>query len=332
MSIFANILKSLKFIEKRNRKMNTENFDHNLTDSNGSKNRSNLFYNITLAILTLAVIGLAWLYYTEKEKNKVQVEENVALNITKDSLENNLENMIAEYESLQTTNDEVNQELLSEKERVQKLLKKLRNERYYSRSKFDEYEKELGTLRKIMRSYIVQIDSLNQSNIALRQENSQVRSKYKNVQSQNEELTSKVEEATQKVEVASVLRAINIVSEGLNENGKVRSRTKQIDKFRACFTIDQNKIVEQGTKTLYLRIITPADFVMENQQLDSVSVNDTNVMYSAKRNVEYANDPIDICIYYQVYETLPEGVYKFEIIHGNHIIGTSSMELKKSIF
>ncbi|PLX15256.1 MAG: hypothetical protein C0599_17045 [Salinivirgaceae bacterium] len=312
--------------------MNTENFDHNLTDSNGNKNRSNLFYNITLAILTLAVIGLAWLYYTEKEKNKVQVQENVALNITKDSLENNLENMIAEYESLQTDNEEVNQELLSEKERVQELLKKLRNERYYSRSKFKEYEKELGTMRKIMRSYIVQIDSLNQSNIALRQENRQVRTKYKDVQSQNEELTTKVEEASQKVEVASILRALNVVSVGLNENGKERNRTKQINKFRACFTIDQNRVVEAGAKTIYLRIITPADFVMENQQLDSVMVNDTKVMYSAKRDLEYNNEAIDMCIYYQVYETLPPGVYKFEIIHGNHIIGTSQMELKKSIF
>jgi predicted nuclease with TOPRIM domain len=312
--------------------MNTENFDHNLTDSNGNKNRSNLFYNITLAILTLAVIGLAWLYYTEKEKNKVQVQENVELNIQKDSIESNLENMIAEYESLQTTNDEVNKELLAEKERVQELLKKLRNERYYSRSKFKEYEKELGTLRKIMRSYIVQIDSLNQSNIALRQENRQVRTKYKDVQSQNEELTTKVEEATQKVEVASILRAINITAAGLNENGKERTRTKQINKFRACFTIDQNRVVEAGAKTIYLRIITPADFVMENQQLDSVKVSGTNVMYSAKRDLDYNNESIDLCIYYQVYETLPEGVYKFEIIHGNHIIGTSQMVLKKSIF
>jgi predicted nuclease with TOPRIM domain len=312
--------------------MNTENFDHNLTDSNGSKNRSNLFYNITLAILTLAVIGLAWLYYTEKEKNKVQVQENVELNITKDSLENNLENMIAEYESLQTNNEEVNKELLAEKERVQELLKKLRNERYYSRSKFKEYEKELGTLREIMRSYIVQIDSLNQSNIALRQENMQVRTKYKDVQTQNEELTSKVEEATQKVEVASILRAINAVTEGLNENGKVRNRSKQINKFRTCFTIDQNRVVESGTKTLYIRIITPADFVMENQQLDSVKVNNMKVMYSAKRDLEYNNEAIDLCIYYQVYEELPPGMYTVEIIHGNHVIGQSSMEVKKSIF
>ena len=311
--------------------MNTGHFDQNLTDSKNSKNHSNLFYNITLAILTLAVVGLAYLYYTEKEKNRVQVSVNVELNQAKDSLEQNLENMIAEYESLQTTNDEVNQELLAEKERVKSLLQKLRNERYYSRSTFDEYEKELGTLRQIMRSYIVQIDSLNQSNIALRQENTQVRTKFKDVQSKNEELTEKVEEASRKVEVASVLRAINIAAHGLNSNGKERNRTKQINKFRACFTIDQNKIVEPGLKTVYMRIITPAEFVLENQQLDSVRVNDTKIMYSAKRDLEYNNEAIDMCIYYQVYELLPEGEYIFEIIHGNHVIGSSKLELKKSI-
>ncbi|MFO7863168.1 MAG: hypothetical protein R6U85_04145 [Salinivirgaceae bacterium] len=312
--------------------MNTENFDHNLTDNTSSGNRSNLFYNITLAVLTLAVIGLAWLYYIEKEKNRVQVVENIELNQTKDSLEYNLENMIAEYESLQTSNDAVNQELLEEKERVKSLLDKLRNERTYSRSKFKEYEKELGTLRKIMRSYIVQIDSLNQSNIALRKENRQVRTRYRSVETQNQELSEKVEEASRKVEVASVLRAINVSAQGLNKNGKERSRNKQIDKFRACFTIDENRIVESGTKTIYMRIITPADFVLENTQLDSVKVNDTKIMYSAKRDLEYANKPIDMCIYYQVYESLPEGVYVFELIHGNNIIGSTSMELKKSIF
>ncbi|ALO15872.1 MAG TPA: hypothetical protein VJ937_01290 [Salinivirga sp.] len=312
--------------------MNTENFDHNLTDSNGSKNRSNLFYNITLAILTLAVIGLAWLYYTEKEKNKAQIQENVELTITKDSIENNLENMIAEYESLQTTNEEVNKELLAEKERVQKLLTRLRNERSYSRTKFEEYEKELSTLRKIMRSYIVQIDSLNQSNIALRKENKQVRTRYKTIQTEHEQLSEKMEEASEKVEVASILRAMNITAVGLNENGNERNRNKRIDKFKACFTIDQNRVVEAGDKTIYLRIITPADFVMENQQLDSVQVNNTNIMYSAKRNLKYNNEAIDMCIYYQVYETLPPGMYKFEIIHGNHIIGSTSYEVKKSIF
>lgn len=311
--------------------MNTGHFDQNLTDSKNSKNHSNLFYNITLAILTLAVVGLAYLYYIEKGKNRVQMTVNVELNHTKDSLEQNLENMIAEYESLQTTNDEVNKELLEEKERVKSVLNKLRNERNYSRSKFNEYEKELGTLRQIMRSYIVQIDSLNQSNIALRQENKQVRTKFKDVQTQNVELTEKVEEASRKVEVASVLRAINITAHGLNSNGKERNRAKQINKFRVCFTIDQNKIVEQGSKSIYLRIITPAEFVLENQQLDSVRVNNSKIMYSAKRDLEYNNEAIDMCIYYQVYEKLPEGEYVFEIIHNNHIVGTTKLELKKSI-
>lgn len=312
--------------------MNTENYDHNLADYDKSKNRSNLFYNITLAILTLAVIGLAWLYYTEKEKNKEQIQKNVELTLTKDSLERNLENMIAEYESLETTNEEVNKELLTEKERVQELLTKLRNERTYSRRKFEEYEKELSTLRKIMRSYIVQIDSLNQSNIALRKENRQVRTKYKDVKSENKELSEKVEEATEKVEEASILRAIDITAEGLNKRGNTRNRHKRIEKFRACFTIDQNRIVEPGKKTIYMRIITPADFVLENQQLDSIKVNNSNIMYSAKRKVEYNNKAIDMCIYYQVYEKLQPGMYRFEIIHGNHIIGNSKLEVKKSIF
>lgn len=311
--------------------METESFDNNLTDHNNNK-RSNIFYNITLSILTIAVIGLAYLYYVEKEKNKVQVTQNVDLTVKKDSLEKKLENMIAEYESLETTNADINKDLLAEKNRVKQLLVKLRNERNYSRTKSAEYEKELSTLRKIMRSYIVQIDSLNQSNIKLRTENSKVRTKYKKVESKNKELNEKYENANKKIDIASTLRALNISAVGLNKRGRVKKRISQVQKFKVCLTIDQNKIVKPGKRDVYLRIISPADFVLENAKLDSLKVDNENIMYSAKREIVYENASIDMCIFYQVYEDLVPGVYKIELYADGKLIGKSSLKLKDKLF
>ncbi|HBG53034.1 MAG TPA: hypothetical protein DDW70_02290, partial [Rikenellaceae bacterium] len=66
-----------------------------------------------------------------------------------------------------------------------------------------EYEKELGTLRSIMRSYIHQIDSLNTLNLALRQDATQAREEASRVTQQYEELRTTTDEYARQVEIGA---------------------------------------------------------------------------------------------------------------------------------
>ncbi|HQH41095.1 MAG TPA: hypothetical protein PK825_05070, partial [Bacteroidales bacterium] len=55
--------------------------------------------------------------------------------------------------------------------------------------KINLYKKELVTLREIMKSYIVQIDSLNRRNMQLVEENEEVKERLDQARKSNEELT-----------------------------------------------------------------------------------------------------------------------------------------------
>ncbi|HPW65471.1 MAG TPA: hypothetical protein PLS84_00155 [Salinivirgaceae bacterium] len=295
---------------------------------NSESSKQSLIQNILIGVLTLMVGLLGVLYFVEKKKKVEQIEINVELTTTKDSLENRLVEMISEYEMLKTDNQEINQQLLSEKEKVKELLTRLRNERNYSHAKFEEYEKELGTMRKIMRSYIVQIDSLNQSNIALRSENRDVRQKIKKVETERAEIDKRYQEASEKVNIASVLRPINIVGEGLSKRGRDITRARNVDKIKVCFTLDQNPIAIPGNRYIYLSVTQPNGIVMSSNQGDTLLVGDTPILYSARREVDYQNESLDVCIYVDVKTEIPKGTYKLELYADNHKIGEGSVSFK----
>ena len=58
-----------------------------------------------------------------------------------------------------------------ERQRADSLMQRLKQERSWSLAKIKQYEKEVGTLRTIMRGYLHQIDSLNTLNKKLIDEN-----------------------------------------------------------------------------------------------------------------------------------------------------------------
>ncbi len=284
--------------------------------------------NILIAILLVLTLGLSVLYFREKSKNIKQVEINTELTVTKDSLQGRLVEMILEYDNLKTNNEEINRQLLAEKEKVRELLTRLQRERNFSQAKFTEYERELATLRKIMRSYIVQIDSLNQSNIALRQENQQVKKRIQQVETERAQISKKLEEASEKVDLASVLRPINIFALGLTRRGKEATRARNVEKIKVCFTLDQNPIAKPGNRFIYVQVTAPGGAIIPNEQQDSVNVDGEKLLYSARREVDYQNESLDVCIFVDVTDELPKGIYKIELFADNRHIGTSSFTLK----
>ncbi|HON18784.1 MAG TPA: hypothetical protein PK990_06400 [Salinivirgaceae bacterium] len=294
---------------------------------NSENSKKGTVQDILIIILSVLTIGLGILYFMEKKKNIQQVEVNVELTNTKDSLETRLEQMIEEYDNLKTNNEQIRVQLLAEKEKVKDLLTRLRNERDYSRAKIAEYEKELGTLRKIMRSYIVQIDSLNQSNVALRAENKQVKQKIKAIETEREEISKKLEEASEKVDQASVLRPINIEAQTFNHRGKEVSRARNVEKIKVCFTLDQNPIAKPGNRFIYVQITGP-EGIIPNAEQDSVLVDGEKYLYSAKREVDYQNQSIDVCLFVDVTGELTKGIYKIELFADKRHIGTGSFTLK----
>ena len=79
------------------------------------------------------------------------------LNIEKEELTSQMIALQNDYATLSSDYDTINSQLDSSREEVSQLIERIKKTEATNRSKMRQYEKELGTLRSIMRNYIVQL-------------------------------------------------------------------------------------------------------------------------------------------------------------------------------
>ncbi|MCX7862482.1 MAG: hypothetical protein N2449_05750 [Bacteroidales bacterium] len=302
--------------------------EQNNQSTNSKFSRTTFWMFITIILLLLSNIFFIYKFYTvRKEKVYVQVELQDT-EAEKNQIEQQLQEMLNQYNTLKTDNTKISQELEKEKEKIKELLEEIKNIKKANAYQINQYKKELQTLREIMKSYIVQIDSLNTRNKLLTEENRKVKSDYKKVISEKEDLEQKKQELEQKVDIASTIRAINIVSVAVNDRAKEINKAKRASKLRVCFTLTENAIVKPGNRFVYIRIARPNKEILPNPEGDLFDFNGNKLMYSARREVDYQNKDIDMCIYWTNDGTLTEGVYNVDIFCDGKQIGSDQFLLK----
>ena len=85
-------------------------------------------------------------------------------------------------------------------------MERLQNERNINRATIRKYEKELGTMRDIMRHYVKQIDSLNQLNRSLTQENVAFRQQVNDERIRAQAAEERASELSNRVKVGAIVR------------------------------------------------------------------------------------------------------------------------------
>ncbi len=276
----------------------------------------------TTVILAAALIFLVVMYFDQKN-NMVEIE--TVLTQEKDSLANELRLMVHGYDTLKTDNDTLMANLQRERERIVQLL----SINASNVQLLKKYRAEIGTMREIMKGYIVQIDSLNTLNQQLMAENIGFKQQITEVQNTNVELTKAKEELTSKVTVASVIQAKDINAVTLNKKRKETTRIANIDKLRICFTLRKNPLATAGEKEVFMRIIRPDSLVITTSPDNLFDFNGDKLVYSASRLVDYMNQDIEMCIFLDNTGDFIEGTYSVELYLENNIIGRTSFAMSK---
>ncbi|HJX72158.1 MAG TPA: hypothetical protein VJ346_09405 [Bacteroidales bacterium] len=288
---------------------------------NEPRKRSTAILMVIIGLLTVAITVLGIMLYQNSQKYN---EEKQLIVEEKMDLERQLNEMIIEYDDLKTENDSVNSLLSTEQEKIIRLLKIDAS----NAQKIKMYKQELETLRSVMRSYIVQIDSLNTRNRELTEENIQVRTQLTRVEQDREMLTKEKEDLTSQVAIASVLSAKNITAEGLNKKSKPNEKAAKIEKIKVCLTIRENPIVKAGKKMIYLRIIRPDEVVLTAGGNTMIEINGEQHVYTTYRELEYENQDIDMCIFWDRTEELIAGTYTATLFAEGAEIGSTTFDLK----
>jgi hypothetical protein len=281
---------------------------------------------IIVLLVSLLVYNLNQL--AQKEENIKEMEQ--VMEFEKQASIEEFEQLSRQYEEfyIETNNDSLLKLIDEEKQKVKQLLQELKTVKATNARRIRELQKELGTVRGVLKQYVAQVDSLNHLNTKLKQENVKVRKQYENASKTVKEMEEKNAELDKIIGMASILEAQGITVKTLNNRGKETKRLKRITKLEICFTILRNITAERGEKTVYLRINDPIGGVMGQTPEKVFLFEENNIAYSAKKKIAYGGENTDVCIYYDVETTLETGTYNIGIFADGNLIGTTGFVLQ----
>lgn len=281
-------------------------------------------YRVVIIILSVILVALSILYFSI---HRQQMLDNELLQADRDSIQSDLGRLMGDYDNLRVTNDTITANLNIERGRADSLMGRLKKERSWSLSKIKQYEKEVGTLRTIMRGYIQQIDSLNTLNKKLIKENVGYRKEISSAKLRADMAEEKAEELTTKVRAGAVIRARDIRLLALNGNSKEVSRIKNAARIRVDFTLAANELSTPGNKAVYLRITSPDGYVLTTESMPSFDYEGERLSYSAMREVDYQNQDLGVSIFYNS-SGFAAGTYKIQLFCEGYLIGSSQIAMK----
>ena len=274
-----------------------------------------------IAALVAALVVMIVRSGSLKAENEELQELKELAELDKEEMENDYERLTIQYGEMitQINNDSLIAQLTQEQLRTQQLLQELKDVKATDAREITRLKRELATVREVLRSYIRQVDSLNQVNQQLVAENDRVKDELAQSNQANEGLRQEKRNLTEKVAIAAQLDATGITMTALNKRGKSVKKMKDCKTIQVNFTIARNVTATNGNRTLYVRIQTPTGAVLtegtfpyENRQLE----------YSMKRVVEYAGEELPVTANWQVGEFLEGGEYRVSIFSDGSMIGT----------
>ena len=277
---------------------------------------------IILAVAALALGGaLAWVW--GQKSNLVGELEGEKAELTQQLL-----NLQSDFENLNSDYDSINSQLDTSREQVAELIDKLSKTEATNRAKIRQYEKELGTLRSIMRGYIVQIDSLNTLNKQLTADAAAARREAAESRQANEDLTRQVENLSGQVAAGSVVKARGLHLTAYNSSDRATDRSSRVTYFVSTLTLVENSIAERGPIRVYVRIKDPNGVILLNNASTDFTVGGETLTASASREVDYEGQDVELSIYVKDVGELGKGIYTAEAYTEKTFLGRAEVMLR----
>ena len=280
---------------------------------------------ISLVVLVAALaIGLAYIWNSLKESEKQNVEIQELIALEQEEMLNDLQNAQLEYDELKKkilSNDSLLVRLEQEQLRTQQLYEELQSTKATNAAEIKRLKKELKTLRGVLESYMVQIDSLYRENTELKNENTKLIAGKKRVEEERNVLAKEKEALTEKVDLASQLDATNVKVNLLRGNGKETEKIKRAKQISVSCTISKNITASTGDKRAYVRIMQPDGEPLTKGYSYTFKYENRDISYSMSREFEFTGEEQSLTFYWDIEETLQKGRYRAYIFVDGNMIG-----------
>ena len=282
---------------------------------------------LVLVILAL-MAGAAWLFMNLQEQKQVNQDMQELAALDKQEMENEYERFALQYSEMKTqiNNDSIVEQLTQEQLKTQRLLEELKKVKADDAREITRLKKELATVREVLRSYIIQVDSLNRLNESLKQENSRVSAELEQRTAQVAGLNSEKASLSEKVAIAAQLDATNIQMTLLNKRDKATKKLKETKKIQVNFAITRNVTASNGNRTVYVRIQNPGGNTLSGG--GTFPYENRNLEYSMKKTIEYTGEEVSVATYWNVSSMLEGGQYRVSIFADGNMIGSRTFNFE----
>ncbi len=274
---------------------------------------------VVVAVALVAVLGFVW---SQKSSLISELEDE------KRDLTEQMESLQNDYATLSSDYDNINSQLDTSRAEVADLLERIKKTNATNRAKMRQYEKELGTLRSIMRNYIVQIDSLNSLNHKLTAEAAAARREAAASKAESAQLSQQVENLTGQVAAGSVIKARGLHIAAYNSSDKVTDRSSRTVRLLTSLSLVENDLAPKGPVRVFIRVKDPDGIILTNSNRSSFTFNGETMVASASRRVDYEGSEVDLSIYLNDIPEYRKGVYTVEAYTEQSFLGKSELMLR----
>lgn len=293
--------------------------EENLTNSREDSLKKTMYVMIGVAVVMALVLAYVWY-----QKSSLVKE----LNIEKEALTEQMVTLQHEYATLSSDNEKINAQLDSSREEVSQLIERIKKTEATNRTMIRKYERELGTLRSIMRNYIAQIDSLNTLNHKLTADAAAARKEAAETRKQSEELSKTVATLSDQVAAGSVLKGRALRMDAYNASDKITDRSSRVVRLMATLSLVENELAPKGPVRVYIRVKGPDGILLTGNDKHTFTFNGEPMMCSASREVDYQGEEVEMSIYLNGVSEYVKGIYTVEAYTENNLLGSAELMLR----
>ncbi len=274
--------------------------------------------NVKIGIAAISVVvlmiiaGIAYYAYNAKKQLESFSQQ---YELEKEALEEEYTQLAIQYEGykLNVDNDSLTDKLETERQKVQRLVEELRTTKATNARRINELKKELSTVRTVLRSYVIQVDSLNRVNEQLEKENLRVRQQFHAASQTAAVLKKEKEVLTKQVDLASKLDAVNINIAAQTKRNKKTEKISRAEKIKITFRLAKNITVEPGEKEIFYRIMKPDQDILIKNTANMFNYESSKINYSICRMIEYQGEEMEVTAFWEIEEMLFAGQYRVVI-------------------
>ncbi len=306
----------------------------NMENQPEEKKSNNKLFLVLLALLLIGNGIFFWLWLQERGRANTVVVEKQNVVVERDNVKADLLDLQKQYATLQTSDKGLQEDLDAKRTQIADLIEqaeKHKNDSYI----ISKLQKETETLRKIMKHFVVEIDSLNTLNKTITAEKEKVTSDLHTEKEKTTKLSKDKEALQSTVNIGSVLKAENSTATGVKfkSGGKKEVETtkaSRVERIKVSFVLGENRIAKKGSRSVYIRITTPdgKELCKSPDEDNMVKFNGGKGFYAAKQDISYNNEDTAVNVFCPSPNPFIAGKYLIDIICDDVVVGNTTITLK----